>query len=63
MNIISVKVLASLIKQERKSQGWTQLELAERSGVSRDRLSVIANQQKLGTVSHHKYWLITSKIS
>ena len=63
MNIISVKVLASLIKQERKSQGWTQLELAERSGVSRDWISVIANQQKLGTVSHHKYWLITSKIS
>lgn len=36
MNIISVKDLASLIKQERKNQGWTQLELAERSGVSRD---------------------------
>lgn len=36
MNIISVKDLASLIQQERKSRGWTQLELAERSGVSRD---------------------------
>lgn len=36
MNIISVKDLASLIKQERKARAWTQAELAERSGVSRD---------------------------
>lgn len=36
MNIISVNDLASLIKQERKTHGWTQAELAERSGVSRD---------------------------
>lgn len=36
MNIISVKDLASLIKQERKIRAWTQAELAERSGVSRD---------------------------
>ncbi|MDQ8209584.1 helix-turn-helix domain-containing protein [Coraliomargarita sp. SDUM461003] len=36
MNIISVKDLASLVKQERKNRGWTQVQLAERSGVSRD---------------------------
>lgn len=36
MNIISVNDLASLIKQERKARAWTQAELAERSGVSRD---------------------------
>jgi HTH-type transcriptional regulator/antitoxin HipB len=36
MNIISVNDLTSLIKQERKTHGWTQAELAERSGVSRD---------------------------
>jgi HTH-type transcriptional regulator/antitoxin HipB len=36
MNIISVKDLASLIKQERKARAWTQAQLAERSGVSRD---------------------------
>ena len=36
MNIISVNELASLIKQERKARAWTQAELAERSGVSRD---------------------------
>lgn len=36
MNIISVNDLACHIKQERKNQGWTQAELAERSGVSRD---------------------------
>ena len=36
MNIINVNDLASLIKQERKTRGWTQAELAERSGVSRD---------------------------
>ena len=36
MNIISIKDLASLIKQERKARAWTQAELAERSGVSRD---------------------------
>ncbi|MGJ8639264.1 MAG: helix-turn-helix domain-containing protein [Opitutaceae bacterium] len=36
MNIISVKDLASLIKQERKARAWTQAKLAERSGVSRD---------------------------
>lgn len=36
MNIISVNDLASLIRQERKTRGWTQAELAERSGVSRD---------------------------
>ncbi|HBR92735.1 MAG TPA: transcriptional regulator [Opitutae bacterium] len=36
MNIISIKDLAGLIKQERKSRGWTQVQLAERSGVSRD---------------------------
>lgn len=36
MNIISVKDLASLVKQERKNRGWTQVQLVERSGVSRD---------------------------
>ena len=36
MNIVSVKDLTSVIRQERKSRGWTQAELAERSGVSRD---------------------------
>jgi len=36
MNIISVKDLAILVKQERKNRGWTQVQLAERSGVSRD---------------------------
>ncbi len=36
MNIVSVKDLTRVIRQERKSRGWTQAELAERSGVSRD---------------------------
>ena len=36
MNIVSVNDLACSIKQERKNLGWTQAELAERSGVSRD---------------------------
>ena len=36
MNIVSVNDLASHIKQARKDLGWTQAELAERSGVSRD---------------------------
>ncbi len=36
MNIVSVNDLAGHIKQARKNLGWTQAELAERSGVSRD---------------------------
>jgi HTH-type transcriptional regulator/antitoxin HipB len=36
MNVVSVNDLASCIKQARKNLGWTQAELAERSGVSRD---------------------------
>lgn len=36
MVIVSVKELAGLIKQERKARGWTQAQLAERTGVSRD---------------------------
>lgn len=36
MNIVSVNDLAHLVKQERKRRGWTQAQLAERSGVSRD---------------------------
>ena len=36
MNIISVKDLVSLVRQERKNRGWTQVQLAEPSGVSRD---------------------------
>jgi len=36
MHIISIKELASLIKQERIARAWTQAELAERSGVSKN---------------------------
>jgi len=36
MKIVSIKDLSSVIRQRRKSLGWTQAELAERSGVSRD---------------------------
>ena len=36
MNIVSVNDLAASIRQARKKLGWTQAELAERSGVSRD---------------------------
>ncbi len=36
MKIISVRDIAALVKQERKKRGWTQAELAMRSGVSRD---------------------------
>lgn len=36
INIISVKDHASITKQERKARAWTQAELAESSGVSRD---------------------------
>lgn len=36
MNIVSVNDLTASIRQARKKLGWTQAELAERSGVSRD---------------------------
>lgn len=36
MRIVSVRDLAVCIKQARKNCGWTQAELAEKSGVSRD---------------------------
>jgi len=36
MNIVSVNDLTASIKQARQKLGWTQAELAERSGVSRD---------------------------
>ena len=36
MKIISARDIAALVKQERKKCGWTQAELAMRSGVSRD---------------------------
>ncbi len=36
MNIVSVKDLTAVIRQERKRRKWTQAELAEQSGVSRD---------------------------
>lgn len=36
MHITSAKDVASLIKEQRLSQGWTQAELAKRAGVSRD---------------------------
>lgn len=36
MNIVSVRDLSVCIKQARKNCGWTQAELAEKSGVSRD---------------------------
>jgi len=36
MKIISARDIAALVKQERKKLGWTQAELAMRSGVSRD---------------------------
>ena len=36
MNVVSVTDLAACIKQARKKSGWTQAELADRSGVSRD---------------------------
>ncbi len=36
MKMISVRNIAALVKQERKKRGWTQAELAEHSGVSRD---------------------------
>jgi hypothetical protein len=46
MNIISVKELASLIKQERIARAWTQAELAERSGVSRDWIITLAQAKR-----------------
>ncbi len=36
MNVVSVTDLAACIRQARKKSGWTQAELANRSGVSRD---------------------------
>jgi HTH-type transcriptional regulator/antitoxin HipB len=36
MNIVSVKDLAVCIKQARNDRGWTQAQLAEQAGVSRD---------------------------
>jgi len=36
MNIVSVKDLTVCIKQARKNRGWTQAQLAEQAGVSRD---------------------------
>jgi HTH-type transcriptional regulator / antitoxin HipB len=36
MNIVSVNDLAASVRQARRRLGWTQAELAERSGVSRD---------------------------
>jgi HTH-type transcriptional regulator/antitoxin HipB len=36
MNIVSVKDLAVCIKQSRRNRGWTQAQLAEQAGVSRD---------------------------
>lgn len=36
MNIVSVKDLAVCIKQARRNRGWTQAQLAEQAGVSRD---------------------------
>ena len=36
MNIVSVNDLAASVRQARRQLGWTQAELAERSGVSRD---------------------------
>ena len=36
MNIISVKEIAYLVKEERQNKGWTQAELAKRAAVSRD---------------------------
>lgn len=36
MNVISVNDLAASVRQARKKLGWTQAELAEQSGVSRD---------------------------
>lgn len=36
MNIVSVKDLAVCIKQARNNRGWTQAQLAEQAGVSRD---------------------------
>jgi len=36
MKIVSVNDLAASVRQARKRLGWTQAELAERSGVSRD---------------------------
>jgi transcriptional regulator with XRE-family HTH domain len=36
MNSVSVNDLAASVRQARRKLGWTQEELAERSGVSRD---------------------------
>lgn len=36
MKIVSVKDLAACIKQARNDRGWTQAQLAEQAGVSRD---------------------------
>ena len=36
MNIISVKEIAHLVREERKNKGWTQAELAKHAAVSRD---------------------------
>lgn len=53
MNIISVRDLSICIKQARKNCGWTQAELAEKSGVSRDwiiRLESAKSSVELGLV-------------
>lgn len=36
MNVVSVKELAHLVREERQNKGWTQAELAKRAAVSRD---------------------------
>ncbi len=36
MNLISVNDIANLVKEERRSRGWTQAELSKQAGVSRD---------------------------
>ena len=36
MRLTSITDIASLVRQARKDRGWTQVQLAEHSGVSRD---------------------------